>query len=87
MSSTLRSPPPTEKGHEDALGHPSHHVDHDVAGVRAGGDVIKYQLVRAFLIVELGHLHRIADIHVALELDALGELTVAHVQARYDAFA
>ena len=75
------------EGDEDLRGHALHHVQEDAAFLGRGRDVVKDDLVRTFLIIAAGALHGVADVHVALELDALGQAAGAHVQAGDDSFA
>ena len=71
---------------EDALRH-----GRDGCGERAPpldrrGDVEDDDLVDPFLVIAFGELRRIAGVAQPLEIDALDDLPVAHVEARDDPF-
>ena len=69
-----------------ALGDLADHLDVNGPPLGRSGDVIEYEFVHAVFVVLLSHLHRIAEVDVALEFDALGCLSVTHVQADDQAF-
>ncbi len=75
------------KWDKDGFGHPPDDIDHDTAPLMRRGDVIEDDLVSPRLVVESGHRHGVADIHIVLEPNPFGGAPVADIQARDDAFA
>src|SRR5690606_20520519 len=73
------------KGDEYLAGHGPDHGDVDGTPFRRGHDVVKHQFIHPVAVIGAAHFHRIAQIDVALELDALGDLSIADVQAYDDA--
>src|SRR5690606_27550843 len=57
----------------------------DPSPLRAGGDVVEHQLVRAGVAIAQRQLDDVADIDVATEANAFDHATVADVQTRNDA--
>ena len=72
------------EGDKNLFGYGAHHVHHGVAGVAAGGDVEKHQLVSAFLIVAGRQFGRVAGIAQVDETGALDDTAGVNVEARYD---
>ena len=71
---------------EEPVGHPAHHVDHDVAALVGGGDVQEDQLVGALGVVDGRLLHRVAGVAQLHEVDALDDAAVLDVETGDDAF-
>ena len=56
------------------------------ASLKAGGDIVKHQLVRPGGVVQPCHLHRVGYVLDALKVRALDHPAIAHVQTGDDAF-
>ena len=65
----------------DALRDFLDHADIDRAALGRGCDIVEHQLVAAAVAVGHRHLDRVAEVDIALELDALGDLAVPNVEA------
>ena len=77
---------PPGEGDENIRGDLFHHVEEDPARLGGSRDVVKDDFVGPGLVILPGGFHRIADVFVAHELDALGQAPVAHVKARDNPF-
>ena len=77
---------PHGEGDENLRGDLFHHVEEDPARLGGSRDVVKDDFVGPGLVILPGGFHRIADVFVAHELDALGQAPVAHVKARDNPF-
>ena len=60
------------------------HVARAVLGARC--NIVKNELVHAIGTILRPHFHRVADIDIALELDALRHLAVADIEANNQTF-
>ncbi len=80
MSSIVRMPPPDGQRHEDLLGRPAHHVDHDVPVLVAGRDVQEHQFVGPFCLVAGGNLDRVAGIAQVDEIRPLHDPAPIDIQ-------
>jgi hypothetical protein len=69
----------------DGLGHPPHPLHIDPAAVRAGGDIVKHQFVRALVTISRGQFQDVAHHAVITEAHAFDHLPVTHVEAGNDA--
>ena len=85
MSSAERIPPPTVYGMKHLLGSTRRDVEHRRALLVARRDVEEDDLVGARLVVDGGHLHRVARIAQVHEVHALDDTALVHVEAGYDA--
>ncbi len=72
--------------HEDLLGRAANDVEHDVAGLVAGGDVQKHQLVGPFLLIAGRHRHRVAGVAEVDEIRPLHDPPAIDVQTGNDTF-
>ncbi len=69
------------QGHEDHLGRPPHHVEHDVAILVAGRDVEEDQLIGPFLFIPGSHGNRIARIAQVEKVRSLDDPSSVNVKA------
>ena len=83
----LRIPPPTVRGHVDALRGAADHVEHDRSLLVRSGDVEKDELVRSLRVVGEGGLHGITGIAQVGEAHALDHAPAVDVEARHNALA
>ena len=86
MSSMRPNAAADRQRHEDLLGRPPDHVDHDVAAFMAGRDVEKHQFVGPFFLVARRDLDRIPGVAQVDEIDALDHPAAIDVQTGNDAF-
>jgi len=85
MSSSVRMPPPHAQRHEDHLGRPADHVEHDVAALMAGRNVKKHKLIGAFGLITARYRDRVAGIAQIDEVGAFDHPATIHIQAGNDA--
>ncbi len=71
---------------EDLLGGAAHHVVGRLPVAAGGGDVQKGQLVGALGVVQLRHLDGVTGVAQVLEVDALDDPSVVHVEAGDDTY-
>ena len=67
-------------------GHFFNHMQYGVAVIRRRGDVEKGEFVRPFIVVALGHVHRIARIAQADKVYPFDHPAVFYIQTGNDAF-
>ncbi len=85
-SATERMPPATQKGMSSTPRDAADPGAVDGAAVRARGDVVEHELVRALVAVARGEFEDVADHPVVAEAHALDDLAVADVEAGDYAF-
>ena len=72
--------------HEDLLGHPADHVQHDVPAFVSWRRCRGNQFVGPILLVAAGDLDRVAGVAELFEMDALDDSTAIDVEAGNDPF-
>ena len=72
--------------HHHGLGHLGRHVQHQLAALMGGGDVVKHQLVGLLLLVGAGQRQRVSGVAVVLEEPhVFDDPAILNVQTRNDA--
>ena len=71
--------------HEAALRRAGHHIQHDVAVLRAGADIEEAELIGPGLVIDRRLLHGIAGIAQIDEIDALDDAARRDIEAGDDA--